>query len=337
MVKPYHQLTNRGQAFRLRKMAAQALEQYDITITRLRLVTNFYNCIFRADSTTGEKYILRIALPDNNHRSARFVTEMSWLEALYRDTGLSIPRPVSTRDGRWTVKATVKGVPDARYCMLIGWVPGGDLANHISERTLTKWGQLSAILHNHAKSFIPPVENGLPIFNRIAPPQPFKKPLILFNTQYKNLFPWERRQVYQGAIENAQEALENIQASGEPQIIVHGELHPWNIRLYRGVLSPIDFEDLIWSWPVQDIATSLYYLVSHENYPELKAAFLEGYTSIRPWPERYPGELNAFIASRGIGMINLILQHPNPDWRAQAAEYVKRVEGRFRRIIDLSR
>jgi hypothetical protein len=90
----------------------------------------------------------------------------------------------------------------------------------------------------------------------------------------------------------------------------------------------------MWSWPIQDIATSLYYLVSRPDYAQLCAAFQDGYTSIQLWPERYPGELNAFIAARGIGMTNLILDHPNQDWRLKAGEYIETVEGRFRRLLN---
>ena len=63
--------------------------------------------------------------------------------------------------------------------------------------------------------------------------------------------------VYEKAIAWTQEAITRLQASGEPLRLLHGDLHPWNVRSYRGVLSPIDFEDLMLGWPVQDIATTL--------------------------------------------------------------------------------
>jgi Ser/Thr protein kinase RdoA (MazF antagonist) len=333
MAKSFHKLTNRGQTRRLRRMALKALEYFDIEVDRLRVINNFYNAIFRVDSQKGAKYVLRIALPENNHNAGKYETEMSWLDALSRETKLSVPKPIATVNDQWSIKVAVEGVPEARYCMLLSWVPGRDLANHINENTLKKWGQLAAILHNHSQKYRPPTGNCLPIFNRVTPPPPFKEPLILFEPQYEQFFPFERRKIYQSAIETAHAALDDISTSGIPKIIVHGDLHQWNIRIYRGRLSPIDFEDLMWSWPVQDIATSLYYLVSHEKYPALRAAYQDGYTTILPWPERYSGELNAFIASRGIGMVNLILQHPNPDWRAQADVYIQKVEKRLQFLI----
>ena len=50
-MKPYRNLTERGQARRLRPLAWNALQQYDLDVARLRLVTNDMNGIFRLDTS----------------------------------------------------------------------------------------------------------------------------------------------------------------------------------------------------------------------------------------------------------------------------------------------
>ena len=100
--------------------------------------------------------------------------------------------------------------------------------------------------------------------------------------------------------------------------------------MFRGVLAPIDFEDLMYGWPVQDIATTLHDFMSRKDYKKLRAAFQQGYISHSPWPERYPGEVDAFIAARGVGLVNFILQDPNPDWRAKTESFVQTIEKRLR-------
>ncbi len=45
-----------------------------------------------------------------------------------------------------------------------------------------------------------------------------------------------------------------------PAIVTHGDLHQWNVKIRHGVLSPFDFEDLLWAAPILDVATSLYYV-----------------------------------------------------------------------------
>lgn len=119
-----------------------------------------------------------------------------------------------------------------------------------------------------------------------------------------------------------------MKASGEPMRIIHGDLHQWNVRNKRGVLSPIDFEDLMLGWPVQDIATTLYYFDS-KDFARLRNAFQEGYTRHSPWPEQLAGEIDSFIAARGLGLANFILNDPNPAWREQAGEFIERVEKRL--------
>lgn len=328
--KPYAELTERGQARRLRALALEALQQYDLAVARLSLVTNDMNGIFRLDTRDGQKLILRVSLPEGGHNLDHVAAEMDWLDALARDTRLSVPRPIPARNGALVVQASAAGVPSPRLCSIFTWVPGTDLAGHISPQSVAQLGELMAELHAHAAHYQPPTGLALLRFDRVFP---FPEPVILFEERFAEILPPERSALYRQAISWAQTALERLQASGEPMRILHGDLHQWNVRYHRGVLSPIDFEDLMWGWPVQDIATTLYYFLDPKTSPSLRAAFQEGYTRRSPWPERYPGEIDAFIAARGVGLVNFILNDPNPRWRNQAADFAARIEKRLRRMM----
>jgi Ser/Thr protein kinase RdoA (MazF antagonist) len=201
----------------------------------------------------------------------------------------------------------------------------------MTEANIANLGELMARLHAHALAYHPPSELSLLRFNR---PFPFPEPVVLFDAPYAALFPPERRPVYEKAIAWTQESIDRLQASGEPMRILHNDLHQWNVRIARGVLSPIDFEDLMLGWPVQDIAISLYYFPA-QNDAALRQAFQEGYMRHSPWPERHPGEINSFIAARGFGGANFILNDPNPTWKNQAQEYIGRVENRLLKLIEM--
>jgi Ser/Thr protein kinase RdoA (MazF antagonist) len=316
--KSWRELTCRGQALRLRRLALKALEQYDLPVARLRLITNSFNGIFRVDTITGAKHILRVTLPEGSHGMDSVRGEMVWLAALSRDTDLRVPRPVASRTGELVVQAGCEGVPEPRLCAIFGWVPGTNLAKHLTVTNLHKLGRLSAQLHAHAANW----KHDLRLL-RYDKVFPFLEPVVLFQDEYRRLFPPKRRVVYEQAIQWAQTAIDRLKASGEPMRVIHNDLHQWNVRVFRGVLAPIDFEDLMWGWPVQDIATTLEGFFDREDYEELRTAFRQGYTSRSPWPERYPGEVDAFIAARGVGLVNFILQDPNPDWRAEIPSFVK--------------
>jgi Ser/Thr protein kinase RdoA (MazF antagonist) len=266
-MRPYAELTEHGQARRLRPLALNALKQYELDVIRLRLITNDMNGIFRVDAGDGQTYILRISLPEGGHTRDHVVAEMDWLRALQRDTLLSVPHPIPSRDGAMVVEAGAEGVPERRLCALFTRVPGSNLADHFSTDTMVKLGELSAQLHAHALKYRPPEDLDLLRFDRVFP---FPEPVNLFDERYSAFFPPERRRVFQEALERAQAAIDRLKASGEPMRILHGDLHQWNVRYAHGVLSPIDFEDLMWGWPVQDIATTLYYSLK----PEIHAASL---------------------------------------------------------------
>jgi Ser/Thr protein kinase RdoA (MazF antagonist) len=192
---------------------------------------------------------------------------------------------------------------------------------------------LMAGLHTHALTYAPPPGLDLLRFDRVFP---FPEPVILFEQRFADLFSAERRAVCQQAIDWAQESISRLKTSSEPMRILHGDLHQWNVRFSYGVLSPIDFEDLMWGWPVQDIATTLYYFMDLEDYPSLRAAFQRGYTRWSAWPERYPGEIDSFIAARGLGLANFVLTDPNSSWKLQAAEFLERIEKRLRTLLENS-
>ena len=329
-MKPSSALTVRGQARRLPQLALDALTYYELDVARLRLVTNDMNGIFRIDTRDGQKYILRVTLPEGGHDHDHVAAEMDWLAALARDTDLSVPRPLPARDGSLVVEAGAGGVPEARLCEVFSWVDGKDLADDMSAPNISKLGELMAGLHAHALTYHPPSDLSLLRFDRVFP---FPEPVVLFDEQFSPLFPAARRVVYEKGIAWAQESIDRLKASGEPMRIIHGDLHQWNVRNKRGVLSPIDFEDLMLGWPVQDIATTLYYFGS-EYFTKLRDAFEEGYTRHSPWPERYAGEIDSFIAARGIGLANFVLNDPNPAWREQAGEFIERVEKRLLILME---
>ncbi len=305
-----------------------------MNVTRLRLVTNDVNGIFRIDASDGRKFILRVTLPEGGHNLEHVAAEMDWLAALARDTDLSVPRPLPARDGSLVVETGASGVPEPRLCTIFSWVPGKDLAKELSPSNITKLGELMARLHAHALTYHPPTGLSLLKFDRVFP---FPEPVVVFDEQFSSLFTPEQRSIYRQAFDWAQAAIDRLTSSGEPMHLLHGDLHQWNVRYSRGVLSPIDFEDLMWGWPVQDIATSLYYIIDREDYPTLRAAFHLGYNRQSPWPEQHPGEIDAFIAARGIGMVNFVLNSPNAALNSQAAAFVERIEKRLQKLLEANK
>ena len=330
-MRDFYELTTRGRAKRLRDVALAALERYDLDVKRVRLVSNDMNGIFRLDTLDGQKFILRVCLPEGGHSLAEIRSEMMWLEALRWDTDLGVPKPLATAEGELVTTLEVPGVPQPRHCVIFGWVPGPDLADRLTPENVYKLGELAARLHIHAETFTPPEGFWIKTSDTVFP---FGEPVVLFDEVYRALFPPSRRKVFQRALERVEDALEKLYADSHGLRVLHNDLHQWNVKVFRGRLYALDFEDLMWGYPVQDIAISLYYFQGLERYAALHEAFTCGYANHSQWPEQYPGEIETLIAGRGLNLANFVLQDPNPEWQIEAPAFIERTEIRLRAFLD---
>jgi Ser/Thr protein kinase RdoA (MazF antagonist) len=333
-MKSYAKLTVRGQAHRLRQLALEALGQYDLEIKRIKFLTNHLNGIYRLDTHDGQKYIMRITLPEGGHTLDHITAEMDWLSVLSRETDLSVPRPVPTKSGKLVVTTSAEGVPQPRICAVFTFLPGKLLVEQMTEANLTRLGELMAILHTHAATYFAPHGLKLLHFDQVCP---FPDPFILFEDRFSGFISEKRREIFQSAMNWAKGSIDRLMSCGEPMRILHADLHQWNVLVYRDRLSPIDFEDLMLGWPVQDIAISFYYLQDLENYSALKDALQAGYTRHSPWPERVPGEIDSFIAARALDLANFVLNEYNPAWEIDTAEFMERTEKGLIKLMEARR
>jgi Ser/Thr protein kinase RdoA (MazF antagonist) len=131
----------------------------------------------------------------------------------------------------------------------------------------------------------------------------YGEPMILFEPGRVELLDLE--ELLESAWRLTDERIEEINRR-TPPFIAHADLHQWNVKIKRGVLSPFDFEDLLYSAPILDVATSLHYVRFRKDYPNLGAAFRAGYERHRPWVESEPGELDRLFISRALDLMNIV-------------------------------
>jgi Ser/Thr protein kinase RdoA (MazF antagonist) len=330
-MKDFDQLTNRGRALRLRCMALAALQRYDLEVRRLRLVSNDLNGIFRVDTTGGQTLVLRISLPAAGHTLPEIRSEMTWLAALSRDTDLGVPRPFANRDGALVATVEAAGVPEPRHCAVFDWMPGPDLADRLTLENVQKLGELSAQLHAHAETFDPPPGFSIKTADRVFP---FGDEIVLFGKAHRDLLPPARRELFRRAAKRVEAAVGALHTNWQGLRVLHYDLHHWNVKVFRGKLYALDFEDLMWGYPVQDIAITLYYWQDHPQFRELREAFRRGYEEHAEWPEQVRDQIDTFIAGRGLDLANFVLRDPNPEWRRSAPAFLDRVEKRLRAFLD---
>jgi len=263
-MKEYYQLTKLGRGRRLRKMAFEALRQYDRKLARVRLLTNHTNGIFRVDTSEGNRFVLRITDPWGCHDLDEIRSEVAWLRALSQETELDVPQPIPTKNGSFVVTIQIDGVPEPRHCALFSWLPGVDLSRRLTAENLYELGRVTAQLHLHSEAFEPTPGFRIRTLDKVFPYSDpgftFIEPVVLFGEAHAHLLPPARLEVYRQAMERIETTLDDLYRDLRGIRVTHNDLHEWNVKVYRGRLAILDFEDLAWGFPVQDISTALLYV-----------------------------------------------------------------------------
>ncbi len=327
-MKAWDELTHRGRLLRVRKLGVLALQNYDLDVVRVRLVGAFSNTTLRADSKDGKSYLVRVASP-GWRTDEDIESEMMWLDAL-KETDVGAPEPVQTRDGRWQVYQQIDGMRPCRV-VVQSWLRGHSMerVEYLTPKNLFSMGELFAKLHAFSADFAP--SEGFTtrkMDHYLARDEAHK----LFSKEYVGQFPAESLSVFQQVSERVLAAFENRYAESDEPRVIHNDLWHGNIKIYRGHLYPLDFEDTIWGYPVQDIAMAMQDLmkdVETKSYEPLLAQFRAGYESLLAWPERYAGEMDTFRAGRMLWVANYVASHE----RKFFSSHVKRITPMFEAYI----
>jgi Ser/Thr protein kinase RdoA (MazF antagonist) len=302
-LKKYEQLTYRGQVRRLRELAWKAMEQYDLQIGSLSLAGWYTNTLFRVRTMDGLSYMLRVCAPGwRTEMDLR--SEIAWLKALAEETDIGGPRPLTTREGEYLPEVGTDGVTGTRRCLLMSWVPGKSLEKHLTEENMYKMGELFVRMHDHGEKFNPP---SLFTTRRMDKVLARDEADVLFTAVHAGAFSSNSREVFETVKHRVEVAYSRLYDGTRQPIVIHHDLWHGNINVQRGRLYPLDFEDTVWGFPVQDIAMAMQDLmmdVEPARYEPMLAAFRSGYERLRAWPEAYEGEMDIFRAGRMLWTAN---------------------------------
>jgi Ser/Thr protein kinase RdoA (MazF antagonist) len=313
---------------------------YGIRDATLRQITEATNVVFRVDRPRHAPLVLRLTSPKSCHTPAGIRSEIAWLEALATDTEIGVPAPVRAPHGEYVTTIRDAEIAGEWHCALFHWVPGSMIADRMTESTVGLHGRLAAQLHDHGRTFespsrnsIRPFDSAFPYSNPAFPPA---EPIVLFKRLPKSLMPAVRATVFRRVRERVEHAINSVRAA-EPRHIIHNDLHVWNVKASRGTAYALDFEDLLWGTPTQDLSTTLYYYRYRDDHERLLSWFRKGYESVRPWPCEDSQLLETLIIGRMLLLANFVSASEDADDRAFAPEYLERTEKRFRAFLKETR
>lgn len=322
----WDELTMAGRRKRLRSVAMSALRRYDITPDRLTLIATDTNTVYKV-SGPGGPWMLRVAHAGAiEHPIPQVHSEMQVLVHL-SDAGIPVPRPVAATDGAFVQLVEAEGVPGERRCVLLKWLPGKIVGERVGPVIAGAYGRMAADLHTALARFAPGPDFEIVSYDS---PFPFDEPVVLWDAP-RSILPEARRRLFEATRDQVQSVIDRLASDGGRQVL-HGDLHIWNVITDGGVLGAIDFEDLMWGWPVQDIATTLYYVEGEDRYPAFLEAFRSGYRAAGTWPSS--DDIATFLAARSLVMCNdALLLADDPDFDLDPAAFLSRAQRRIERFL----
>ncbi|MFB1294337.1 phosphotransferase enzyme family protein [Mycobacterium sp. pW049] len=276
-------------------VAEEALAAFDLPRgSALRLLNLSENATYAVEEPgTGHRSILRVHRKDY-HRRDQIESELSWLDALRRDSDLVVPTVLPARDGRRVVTVEHDGVE--RYIVHFAMVPGAEPdENSVGTTDFHTLGCITAALHDHARQWRRPAE-----FSRFA-------------------WDWEhslgekprwgrwRDAVGVGAqeaavLDRAQQLLHDRLAdygTGPDTFgLVHADLRLANLLVDGDTITVIDFDDCGFGWYFYDFGTAVSFFEDHPSVPEWQDAWVSGYRSRRPLDARDEDMLASFVLLR---------------------------------------
>jgi Ser/Thr protein kinase RdoA (MazF antagonist) len=255
--------------------------------------------VFRVSTDTG-RYALRVGAALRIHAAGTLQAEAAWLARL-RARGLPVPALHATAAGQ--PGTVVDGGSGPRTCALFEWVVGRSLRARLTAPTAAALGRLVARLHRDAEDaedWTPPEPLDVLVADRVLY---WRLPVRLTAPGVPHA------SVFADALHRAQAELDRLwRTPPHRPFLLHGDLTPANVIVARdGTLVPIDFQDLVRGFAVQDLAIGVAALRRVPAGKRLVDAFRHGYTAHRPWPDVPPALFEALLAARALHQLNLTL------------------------------
>jgi Ser/Thr protein kinase RdoA (MazF antagonist) len=214
--------------------------------------------------------ILRLHRP-GYHTRAEIASELAWLTALQRRSGLRVVRPLAGRQGLVTEI-------DGRFLVGFSLIAGQEL--HPGD-DLSRWfaalGEVTARLHLHARAWTPPAGFTRKRWDAVT---------ILGPAPHWGH--WRRAQGLdrdgEALLARATGALAarlNAYGTG-PDVfgLIHADLRLANLMVDDQGLWAIDFDDCGFGWWVYDLASALSFIETDPRLPDLIARWCEGYSRV---------------------------------------------------------
>ncbi len=313
----FAQMTTDEQIASLESCAREVLNHYELGQYRFESINHEYNSTFKVTASDGQRYALRINV--NSKRSlANLNAEVFWVNSI---SNVQVPKPKSNRDGALSTTGWHEASGRTLHAVLYSWLEGEEVGDEPQTDQLHAAGAAMARLHLGAKNLVLPTDAQLPDLsdffwgwpdNLLIESSPLTAPEKLAVLEVKKLV----------------DALLHELATNSTKRPIHADIHPWNLMWHNGEVAVFDFDDSGIGLPIQDVATSLYYLDTVEQ----QQAFMDGYASVAPLPEHNSRQMQLLKLQRRIQLLAFLHESSTPGHADMIPKYQAET---FRRIAEV--
>ena len=307
----------------LEAFSLQILSSYPIDVKSVVSINYEYNATLKVETTDGQLFALRINT--NSPRTPENLrAEIAFVRLLAEDGRVKVPHPIENREGNFYTSILHEASGRMFHCVLYSWILGEELEEEPqNEQQLSALGAAMATMHLAVEGFELPEGSSLPTFDD---PLWWTEDFLLSE---KSVLDAEAKDLISQALAAIKSGVAKFYANGTPRVI-HADMHGGNALWYEGSLSVIDFDDCGIGFPLQDLATALYYL----DTPEQDAAFRQGYESIAPVPQCSEKEMSMLFLQRRIVLLNYLYETSNLKHRSVIPEYLEETLRRIRNYLE---
>ena len=263
----------------LARVVETVLAEYDFSPqVTYKLVNVSENWTYRVDDpATRRSAALRVHRPDY-HAREEIESELTWIDALRGANVVNAPTPIAARDGTRVRTVAVAGGP-SRHVSVFEWLPGSaPSADADLIPNFGVLGGLAARMHLFGSGWQRPAH-----FRRFT----YDDDAVLERALWGR---WQdapgigapERGILARADAEMRRRLADYGRAGDRFGLCHNDLRLANLLIDGDRLSVIDFDDCGFSWFLNDFATAVSFMEDDPLVAGWMAAWLDGYTSLRP-------------------------------------------------------
>lgn len=285
---------------RYKSIAMTALSAYHLDSATISFIRHSDNVTYKVVDQEKQSYLLRIHIPVTKAMGTHGAdvqminSELLWLEALNKETDLTLQKPVRNRTGHFVTRVPGEEFTMPINCTLLHWVDGGPYHRDLeTELTAYQIGELLAKLHNHAskwtipKGFTRPKRN-IPYFTRVLRGiEPAVHDGRIKHSDYAE---------FARAIELLTTMISNLKESRQTHGLMHADAHKGNMLIDAGKVRIIDFSFCAFGNFMFDLGICLSDMKTHLHH-----AFLEGYQKVYALPDNHEQWIEGFFIGSIVG------------------------------------